>query len=861
MFIRKAILKKVFSLVVSFIFLFTQTVWAVQMVCYMPNGPIRSTPQYNPQTGFCETWPLDEYNTCPERYIYNQWLGTCVDLPRCTGDYVYDPGTKSCIPIGNQTQEGSGTNGTTQYDNICAIDLNGDGEITEDELAQCITADDGSKICPLDAAPCQAKYVTPDCPSGYTYDSQTKTCQSNPTCVPGFTYDSVNKVCTKQVECPNGGTLQNINGQWKCVATGNSTCPSGYTTDPTRGVCLAAPSDWKLRCPSGWKFYKQIYDSSKYGCPISLTINGETWTGFEQHRWNSACDPNSWGCTCYSEIDGSCCGYGYTACYYSTAGYYRIPASDINNCTYNTCQPYFCYNYCFEYGQCMYKNVCVYPEYFGDEDDDGLYFMGPKKGDPICSQGQYPNSQTGMCEFCPSGYTYDTSLKLCVANISCPSGSTFDTNLQACVTSPSCISGGSFNQNIGKCEGSASCPSGATLTDNGCLMGYFCPYGDYPCKPVNGVMMCSANQCLTTSQEQALEEDDPDEPSDYKDDGQTDSAGQCLGQIYIFNGEKQRCRPSGWKTMFKNCCSSSLAKEKIYDSTGSTGANFALLRYSAEAIKYAYDIVNFGYWFARGSTYVKVGQDVFVLSKSADFSNAWIVYKSSTEGQALQNFLSQEGFSVSPDSTVEVFGGDQAVADAMKSYVDVLGPAITTTIVHFAISGLIKDPQLQALVNVAADAVFYAIGWLGPGGFAIAVIGAIISFLFGGGCDKEDIITVTKRVSGRCHYVGERCIKKLRLGPIKKCIQKAKYYCCFNSKLARIIHEQGRPQLNTDIRSWGSAKHPNCRGFTPEEFASLDFDKIDLSEYYADITRNIPNNIETNVQEFFYGSIQKQTSR
>ncbi|MCC6026861.1 MAG: conjugal transfer protein TraN, partial [Caldimicrobium sp.] len=211
--------------------------------------------------------------------------------------------------------------------------------------------------------------------------------------------------------------------------------------------------------------------------------------------------------------------------------------------------------------------------------------------------------------------------------------------------------------------------------------------------------------------------------------------------------------------------------------------------------------------------------------------------------------------------------GDRAAMTAAASYAETLGPTVAMAILHLGISGLVKDPQVAAVLNLAADAAYYYLvvgfqnlSWLGWVGFAAAVIGTIASFLFGGGCDKEDVITVTMRESGRCHYVGKRCIKKLRLGPIKKCIQKAKYYCCFNSKLARIIHEQGRPQLNTDIRSWGSAKRPNCRGFTPEEFASLDFDKIDLSEYFEDITRNVAQGIETNMQQFFYDSIQTRIS-
>jgi conjugal transfer mating pair stabilization protein TraN len=150
--------------------------------------------------------------------------------------------------------------------------------------------------------------------------------------------------------------------------------------------------------------------------------------------------------------------------------------------------------------------------------------------------------------------------------------------------------------------------------------------------------------------------------------------------------------------------------------------------------------------------------------------------------------------------------------------------------------------------------------WVFPTTLILNVIG-ILAVIFMGGCDKEDHMTVTLRESGYCHYVGSRCIKKVKIGFVKKCVQKGKFYCCFNSKLARIIHEQGRPQLNTDIRNWGSAKHPNCRGFTPEEFASLDFDRIDLSEYFEDITRNVAKDIEPNVLQFFNDTIQTRVPK
>lgn len=112
-------------------------------------------------------------------------------------------------------------------------------------------------------------------------------------------------------------------------------------------------------------------------------------------------------------------------------------------------------------------------------------------------------------------------------------------------------------------------------------------------------------------------------------------------------------------------------------------------------------------------------------------------------------------------------------------------------------------------------------------------------------CDQESMETAMLASSGYCHYVGEYCKKKV---PMLGCVQKAQAYCCFNSMLARIIHEQGRPQLST-IGDFGTAKSPQCRGFTPDEFQSVDFSKIDLSEYIEDMTKKATDQIQGEISE------------
>ena len=99
------------------------------------------------------------------------------------------------------------------------------------------------------------------------------------------------------------------------------------------------------------------------------------------------------------------------------------------------------------------------------------------------------------------------------------------------------------------------------------------------------------------------------------------------------------------------------------------------------------------------------------------------------------------------------------------------------------------------------------------------------------GCGEKEKELAKFRQENKCVYVGTYCAEKLK--PTNICIRKKSNFCCFGTKLARLIHEQGRPQLKM---TFGDAEHPQCRGFTVEELTKLDFEKIDLSELFSEIT-------------------------
>ena len=91
-------------------------------------------------------------------------------------------------------------------------------------------------------------------------------------------------------------------------------------------------------------------------------------------------------------------------------------------------------------------------------------------------------------------------------------------------------------------------------------------------------------------------------------------------------------------------------------------------------------------------------------------------------------------------------------------------------------------------------------------------------------CSEDEKCLSQHRSDGKCHFIGT---KSAKLGT-----ETEQVYCCFPTKLSRVIHEQGRKQLGI---GWGSADKPKCRGFRLAELQRIDFSKLDLSEAVEDL--------------------------
>ncbi|HBD7398690.1 TPA: type-F conjugative transfer system mating-pair stabilization protein TraN [Legionella pneumophila] len=104
---------------------------------------------------------------------------------------------------------------------------------------------------------------------------------------------------------------------------------------------------------------------------------------------------------------------------------------------------------------------------------------------------------------------------------------------------------------------------------------------------------------------------------------------------------------------------------------------------------------------------------------------------------------------------------------------------------------------------------------------------------------------------------GQYCYKRRKFPGGSVCTDTHETYCVFQSKLARIVQEQGRRnQLHI---SFGKDKHSNCSGITPEQMQLIHFEAINFSEFYDDIKNKMKkpdkgqtaNGISQRLKEFY----------
>ena len=97
-------------------------------------------------------------------------------------------------------------------------------------------------------------------------------------------------------------------------------------------------------------------------------------------------------------------------------------------------------------------------------------------------------------------------------------------------------------------------------------------------------------------------------------------------------------------------------------------------------------------------------------------------------------------------------------------------------------------------------------------------------------CDAKEIELRTLRDKNLCVQMGTYCAERDAI--FDSCLRKKTTFCCYGTKMARLIQQNGRAQLGI---GFGTPESPNCEGLSPEQLSQIDFSRINFSEVFEDI--------------------------
>jgi hypothetical protein len=139
--------------------------------------------------------------------------------------------------------------------------------------------------------------------------------------------------------------------------------------------------------------------------------------------------------------------------------------------------------------------------------------------------------------------------------------------------------------------------------------------------------------------------------------------------------------------------------------------------------------------------------------------------------------------------------------------------------------GLVTDWAASGLGQMIGSIISF-IGWVYMIYQIVKIIAALIFK-----CKESELAFGVQLNNRMCHYVGSYCSKRVRIGFIRKCLYKTQSYCCFSSPLSRIMIEQMRAQGIGP--PWGTGQQPNCEGIAITALETVDWRRVDLSEWEA----------------------------
>jgi len=690
----------------------------------------------------------------------------------------------------------------------------------------------------------------------------------------GQAYASPSPVSATTYTCPSGGTLSGAT--CSTLTQANPTCANG-TWDSSIGMCKAAYTN---ECATG-----STYDSIVSAC-ISTA---ECKNGTLDNSADVCQQVGNGGCNTGTIYDSGVC----TADPACSNGQYDQAAS-ICFATISACPAGTTFDN--TYGICYSSAVCNLGSFNATRDRCEAVFV------PACVSPYLTSSTGDLCETVPPCSSdlpalpaaYSQGINMCASDAlhTCHDGLTWiGLGINKCEAIPICTGGGKFDSASNSCQ-AGQCPA---TGGGGCYA-----IKDDTTLDANGKQMlwCSPNSCTdNTSAMMASSDAPPMGCNDVKEDGAKAPDGTCLGQLYIFNGKDMRCTKSDIRGVIGSAAK--LVASIVLSVVGVGAILMAAVGITAAISSAAVNaVVN-----AIATSIVTSAVSIAIDAATTGISPGWAMSMATSAATAAIGAYSSglvNGFGTSTTSTI---GGTtytsttERVGDASAESlakaglqgaerVDVsglgnLGGEVGSgTVTQYATqtakmgSGLesiglsetfhyVRDLSTNSLIKVTTQAAVAAPGqaYLYAQQYAAQVAPAVASGFFSSyqakkccypdkisaSCSKSENEEWSLASKGNCVIVGEYCDTKF----LWMCMATKQVSCCFNSKFARILHQQGRPQLKAfagmvgvkdyyggyNVGVFGSTKAPNCRGFTPDEFQMLDFSQIDLSEYIADIDK------------------------
>jgi len=365
---------------------------------------------------------------------------------------------------------------------------------------------------------------------------------------------------------------------------------------------------------------------------------------------------------------------------------------------------------------------------------------------------------------------------------------------------------------------------------------YLCPLGNYPCEPDPAYP--ENYYCTSPGMVGLIPTDTVDLSSKRKEEAEfiTES---CENKIVCLNSG---CTRTEVKKLCRYCLKENCWDNDYEDLSSDFGEALTYMEIAAEI---GQDMKGLRVFNGFKETCVSEGGLIFTVDCCKELgSNAEEVGKAVSSlqyaygaykyGKAIYTAITTPKYVISAVGTVEkVVQAGEAAAGAVNAL-----SALEVSQVTGNYSLVFKEAGealFQSAFGPGSLSSIFSASTLVSVTIAVAVY-FLIQFLTYT-CKASDAPAAIKSKLGYCHYNGKYCAKRSLFG----CLVKRKSYCCFQSKLARIIQEQGRNQIG---RRWGGAKHPDCTGFTAEEIGQLDFSQMDFTEVINEIIQQYTSRFE-----------------